>query len=89
MSLSRQFWARLNGQTYLVEVDDQRTLLMAWIEIRAHDKALAMRKVVNQTTLARIQDHVRPPGVCLTCGQPHPTAEHAAKGTQHFIDPRA
>ena len=61
------FWLESAGQRYWVQVDQDRALLSAEIEIQAHDKRLTMRKVVNKVTLSRLQGIVRPVA-CPVCG---------------------
>ena len=56
------------GRRYWVEIDAERTLLSAQIEIHAHDKAMAARRVKHPVTLARLQALIRPPARCPHCG---------------------
>lgn len=65
----RGFWVEDAGRRYWVEVDRQRTLLAASVEVHAHDRRTTLRRLVNAVTLARLQAVVRPlVRRCAHCG---------------------
>lgn len=61
-------WIESGGRRYWVEMDRERTLIMAEVEVAAHDKRKTLRAVRHPVTLARLQAIVRPEAKCPTCG---------------------
>lgn len=62
------YWLEDAGRRYWVEVDRDRTLLEASIEVKPHDKAPTTRRLKHPVTLARLQALVRPASKCPHCG---------------------
>lgn len=62
------YWLEDSGRRYWVEVDVNRTLLQASIEVKPHDKVTTKRKLTHPVTLARLQALVRPAAKCPHCG---------------------
>jgi len=62
------YWLEDAGRRYWVEVDRDRTLLQASIEVKPHDKVATTRRLKHPVTLARLQALVRPAAKCPHCG---------------------